>query len=163
MGPRKRRPRRCHAGKRGYVRRRHHRHHRVGRTYAHRHNHQRMGYTTVILAIARTLCKLWDAPLECVQIARGCISSRAASRRSSSSSKRGFVHIIKVVYFKTTSIPSLLCTGLYLPPIWFQDLSRICHDTIIPLEWSQRGLYALISSSLCRSCVRVYAHVYVFV
>ncbi len=130
VSPRKKYPRRYHAGRRIYARRHLRRHRRVGLTYAHHHNHRRLDYRTVKLAIARTLCRRWDVPRECAQIVKGCISDRAEQqvRRSNAGS---FIH--QVSHIKTTSILSHLCTGLYLqvPPHWCQDLSRTCHDAII--------------------------------
>ncbi|KAI0276054.1 hypothetical protein BGY98DRAFT_740303 [Russula aff. rugulosa BPL654] len=114
VGTRKKCPRPCHADKRRYAKHHLHLHRRVGRIYVHHHN-RRMDYWTVRPGIARTLCRRWDAPRECVRLVKGCISNRAASQMFKL--KRGFVHIPSYLYQDYVHSLPLLYRIIPIPPI----------------------------------------------
>lgn len=153
MGPRRKCPRPYHADKRTYAKRHRHRHRRVGRMYVHHQNPQCMDYRTVRPAIARTLCRPWDAPRECVPIAKGCISDRAASQNFKF--KRGFVQIPGCLYQDYAHFLLLFRIIPIPPPLHLiSGLIRNLPRRDILSRTVTTGLYALISSSLCRHCAR---------
>lgn len=113
VGPRRKCPRRCHAGKPTYARR-HLRRRRAGLTYVHHHNRRRTDCWTVRLVIARTLCRRLDAPQECVPTAKGCISTRTASQTF----KRWFVHTKFTISRLRPFVPSYVLDYIF-PRTWF--------------------------------------------
>lgn len=117
VGPQRKCPRHYHADKRRRAKLHRHLHRRVGWMYVHRHNRRCMDYRTVRPAIARTLCRRWDAPPECVRIAKGCISNRAASWMFKF--RRGFVDIPSCLFPDYVHSLPLLYKITPIPPLTF--------------------------------------------